>query len=74
MTGHKLLRKLIVRAPLDLVTAIYAQVRLGKEGEGEGEGPSWQEIVRAAQDLGIFTPEEGNQFLRLISKGVQDAV
>ncbi len=43
MTGHELLRKLIVRAPLDLVTAIYARVRLGREGEGEG--PSWQEIV-----------------------------
>ncbi len=71
MMGHELLRKLIVRAPLDLVTAIYARVRLGREGGGEG--PSWQEIAHAAQDLGIFTPEEGNQFLRLISKGVQDA-
>ena len=45
-----LFRGLIFRAPPDLVAAIYERVR-----RADGESPSWQEIVGAAQDLGIFT-------------------
>lgn len=67
MPGQELLRKLIVKAPPDLVAAIYTLVRQGKEIEGEG--PSWKEIVRAAQDLGIFTPEESAEFMQLVTNG-----
>lgn len=67
MPGHDLHRKLIVKAPLDLVAAIYTRVRQSREGTGEG--PSWKEIVRAAQELGIFTPEEGVEFLKLLANG-----
>lgn len=70
MLGQDLLRKLIVKAPPDLVAAIYTLVRRGREIEGEG--PSWKEIVRAAQELGIFTAEEGLEFLKLVSNGPPD--
>ena len=56
MTGKDLFRKLIVRAPSDLGTAIYDRVRQSREVEGEG--PSWQEIAHQAQQLGILTAEE----------------
>jgi hypothetical protein len=67
MPGQELLRKLIVKAPPDLVAAIYTLVRRGREVQGEG--PSWKEIVRAAQDLGIFTPDEGVEFIKLVTNG-----
>ena len=61
MTPQELLRRLITRAPPDVLAAIYERVR-----EVRGKGPSWAEIARAAQGLGIFTPEEANAFLRLL--------
>lgn len=67
MSGQDLLRRLIVKAPPDLVAAIYTLVRRGREIEGEG--PSWKEIICAAQDLGIFTPEESVEFIKLITNG-----
>lgn len=62
MTGQDLLRKLIVRAPPDLVTAIYERLRRS----GDSEGPSWLEIVRAAQGLGIFSADEARALLQLL--------
>ncbi len=67
MPGQELLRRLIVKAPPDLVAAIYTLVRRGSEFGGEEL--SWKEIVRAAQDLGIFTPEEGVEFIKLVTNG-----
>ncbi len=71
MTEHELFRKLLAQAPPPLAAAIYDRVRRSKEGEGGG--PSWQEIVQAARELGIFTAEEAAQFLQLISGGIPDA-
>lgn len=56
--------------PPDLAVAIYDRVRAGNEAEGEGR--SWHEIVRDARELGIFTAEEAEEFLRLIAEGIQD--
>lgn len=56
--------------PPDLAAAIYDRVRGGNEAEREGQ--SWHEIVRDAQELGIFTAEEAEEFLRLITEGIQD--
>jgi hypothetical protein len=67
MMKQNLMRKLIVRAPPDLVGAIYARC-LGREG------PSWPEIIRAVQDLGIFTEVEALAFLQLIADPSQNAM
>lgn len=55
-----LIRKLIVRAPPDLVAAIY-------ERGMQGKGPSWPQIVQEAQVLGIFTAEEAVACIELIA-------
>lgn len=69
MTGQELLRKLIVRAPPDLVAAIYERLRPSRDSEG----PSWPEIVRAAQGLGIFSADEARAFRQLLANRLGDA-
>lgn len=61
MWEQDLIRKLVVSAPQDLLEAIYARGL-------RREGPSWTEIVRAAQALGIFTAEEAAACLELTSR------
>lgn len=58
MWEEDLIRKLVVNAPHDLLEAIYARGL-------QREGPSWPEIVRRAQELGIFTAEEATLCLKL---------
>jgi len=58
MWEEDLIRKLVVNAPHDLLEAIYARGL-------QREGPSWPEIVRRAQELGIFTAEEATLCLQL---------
>ena len=58
MWEEDLIRKLVVNAPHDLLEAIYARGL-------HREGPSWAEIVRWAQELGIFTAEEAMLCLKL---------
>lgn len=58
MWEEDLIRKLVVNAPHDLLEAIYARGL-------HREGPSWPEIVRSAQALGIFTAEEATLCLKL---------
>ncbi len=65
MMGQELLRKLIIRAPPDLLAAIYERSR--RSTEVKEEGPSWQEIVCAAQALEIFTAEESLAFLQIVA-------
>jgi hypothetical protein len=68
MKRHELFRKLIVRAPPDIVVALYQRCR---PLEASGATPSWEEIVRAAQGIGIFTIEEARVFLELVpTRGV----
>jgi hypothetical protein len=67
MREEDLIGKLIVGAPPDLLDAIYARC-LGREG------PSWPEIIRAVQDLGIFTEVEALAFLQLIADPSQNAM
>lgn len=62
MKGNELLRKLFFEGPPDLVATIYERERLR-------EGPSWGEIVRRAEGLGIFTREEARMFLRFVEWG-----
>jgi hypothetical protein len=71
MKHHDLFRRLISRAPPDVVAAIYERVR--RRDGVNGESPSWQEIVGAAQGLGIFTTEEANAFLHLVVDRLGDA-
>jgi len=54
MNPEQLLRKLIVRAPPDLFAAICISDRARRAGDAPR--PSWEEIVRAAEELGIFVP------------------
>lgn len=61
MWEEDLIRKLVVNAPHDLLEAIYARGL-------RREGPSWPEIVRAAQALGIFTAEEAVLCLQLTNR------
>lgn len=71
MKRHDLFRRLISRAPPDVVAAIYERVRRGDRVNGES--PSWQAIVGAAQGLGIFTSEEASAFLHLVVDRLGDA-
>jgi hypothetical protein len=71
MKHHDLLRRLILRAPPDVVAAIYERAR--RRDRTNGESPSWQEIVGAAQGLGIFTTEEASTFLHLVVDRPGDA-
>ena len=71
MKRHDLFRRLISRAPPDVVAAIYERVR--SRDRANGEPPSWQEITGAAQGLGIFTTEEANAFLHLLGDRLGDA-
>lgn len=57
MKGDELIRKLVVRAPRDLMAAIYERERLR-------EGQSWPDILGVAQELGILTPEEAWELLQ----------
>ena len=69
MKDHDLVRRLILRAPPDLVDAVYEQVRRHKEVSGKV--PCWPRIARAAQGLGIFTTDEARAFLKmLLGRGV----
>ena len=61
MWEEDLIRKLVVSAPHDLLEAIYARGL-------RREGPSWPEIVREAQALGIFTAEEAVLCLQLTNR------
>jgi hypothetical protein len=61
MWEQDLIRKLVVSAPHDLLEAIYARGL-------RREGPPWAEIVREAQALGIFTPEEAAACLQLTNR------
>ncbi|MFQ5804288.1 MAG: hypothetical protein ACE5JQ_15465, partial [Candidatus Methylomirabilales bacterium] len=61
MWKQDLIRKLVVSAPHDLLEAIYARGL-------RREGPSWAEIVREAQALGIFTAEEAAACLQLANR------
>jgi hypothetical protein len=70
MKRHDLFRRLILRAPPDLVAAIYQRCR---PLEASGAIPSWEEIVRAAQGIGIFTTEEASAFLHLVVDRLGDA-
>jgi hypothetical protein len=72
MTGEKLLRKLIVRAPPDLLAAICVSDRARRAGGAPR--PSWEEIVRAAEELGIFTAEEAAACLAAIYSRTREAV
>ena len=71
MNNRELSRKLVLRAPPDLLAAVYARVR-GREQKGV-EVPSWPEIVRAAQRLGIFTAAEARAFLEVVNDRLGDA-
>ncbi|MFQ5990085.1 MAG: hypothetical protein ACE5K9_09245 [Candidatus Methylomirabilales bacterium] len=71
MKGQELLRKLIVRAPPDLLAAIYERVR--SRNTDQAEGATWEGIAGQAQEVGIFTPEEAVAFLQLIAKRVENA-
>lgn len=65
MNGHELLRRLIVRAPPDLLADIYGKARFRKEA-GHHE-VAWRMIVDRARMLGIFTAEEGERFLNFVA-------
>lgn len=66
MNGHELLRRLIVRAPPDLLADIYGKAHLGKKEVGHHE-VAWRMIVDRARMLGIFTAEEGESFLNFVA-------
>jgi hypothetical protein len=61
MNAEQLLRKLIVRAPPDLLADIYGKTRFRKKA-GQHE-VAWRTIVDRARMLGIFTAEESERFL-----------
>ncbi len=61
MWEQDLIRKLVVSAPHDLLEAIYTRGL-------RREGPSWAEILREAQALGIFTAEEAAACLQLTNR------
>jgi hypothetical protein len=65
MSGHELLRRLIVRAPPDLLADIYENVRFRKEVVHHEV--AWRMIVDRARMLGIFTAEEGERFLNFVA-------
>lgn len=71
MKGQELLRKLIVRAPPDLLAAIYERVRC--RDADQGKGATWEGIAGQAQEIGIFTTEEAVAFLQLIAERVENA-
>lgn len=64
MKEWDLIRKLIVRAPPDLLGAIYGNARL--EQEVGCHKVVWRRIVDQARILGIFSAEEGESFLRFV--------
>ena len=66
MKGNELLRKLFFEGPPDLVSTIYERERLR-------EGPSWDEILRTAEDLGVLTGEEARMLLQYVGDPRRDA-
>jgi hypothetical protein len=66
MKGQDVIRKLIFQAPPDLMAAIYERERLR-------EGPSWDEILRTAEDLGVLTREEARMLLQCVGGPRRDA-
>jgi hypothetical protein len=72
MNPEQLLRKLIVRAPPDLFAVICISDRARRTGDAPR--PSWEEIVRAAEELGIFTAEAAAACLAAIYSRAREAV
>jgi hypothetical protein len=66
MKGYEIIEKLVFRAPPDLMASIYMRERLR-------EGPSWDEILRTAEDLGILTREEARVLLQYVGGLRRDA-
>ena len=66
MKGYDIIRKLVFRAPPDLMATIYERERLR-------EGPSWDEILRTAEDLGVLTGEEARMLLQYVGGPRRDA-
>jgi hypothetical protein len=66
MKGYEVIQKLIPRAPPDLMATIYKRERLR-------EGPSWDEILRRAEDLGVLTRDEARILLQYVGGPRRDA-
>jgi hypothetical protein len=66
MKGYEIIEKLVFRAPPDLMATIYKRERLR-------EGPSWDEILRTAEKLGILTREEVRVLMQYVGGLRQDA-
>jgi hypothetical protein len=66
MKGYEVIQKLVSRAPSDLMATIYKRERLR-------EGPSWDEILRTAEDLGVLTRDEARILLEYVGGSCRDA-
>jgi hypothetical protein len=66
MNAEQLLRKLLLRAPPDLLADIYGKARFRKKEVGHHE-VAWGMIVDRARMLGIFSAEEGERFLNFVA-------
>lgn len=66
MKGYELIQKLFFRAPPDLMATIYKRERLR-------EGPSWEEILRTAEDLRVLTRDEARMLLQYVGGPRRDA-
>jgi hypothetical protein len=66
MKGYEVIQKLVSGAPPDLMAVIYKRERLR-------EGPSWDEILRTAEDLGVLTRDESRVLLQYVGGPRRDA-
>lgn len=66
MKGYEVIQKLVSRAPPDLMAMIYKRERLR-------EGPSWDVILRTAEDLGVLTRDEARMLLQYVGGPRRDA-
>lgn len=72
MKHTNLVRKLIVRAPPDLLADIYARIR---EGVDLHDGRvAWKEIAGKAQTLGILDATEAHTFLHFVGDRFPESV